>query len=125
MEYEQPDLESRDVRQSLKRGFSGKCPRCGKGHLLHSYLKVNAHCEACELDLSHARADDGPAYLTILIVGHLAALALHIMWTVWEPSPFVLASTISLTAIALSLFLLPRFKGAIIGFQWAKGVHGF
>jgi uncharacterized protein (DUF983 family) len=25
----------------------------------------------------------------------------------------------------LSLYLLPRLKGALIGFQWAKGMGGF
>lgn len=115
----------RDVRVSTKRGFLLRCPRCGEGHVLHSYLKVKDSCNVCELDLTHARADDGPAYFTILIVAHLAGFALHIMWSIWEPSSFVMASTVSLGALGLSFFLLPRFKGALIGFQWAKGLHGF
>jgi uncharacterized protein (DUF983 family) len=27
--------------------------------------------------------------------------------------------------VALSLFLLPRLKGAMIAVQWAKRMHGF
>ncbi|WP_417812469.1 DUF983 domain-containing protein [Thalassospira alkalitolerans] len=27
--------------------------------------------------------------------------------------------------VLLSLYLLPRFKGAIVGLQWAKRMHGF
>lgn len=117
--------EERNLRQSLRRGFFLKCPRCGKGHALHRYLKVCDTCPVCELNLASARADDGPAYFTILLVGHLAGFALHIMWTVWEPAPWILASSVSAGAIALSLYLLPRIKGALIGFQWAKGLHGF
>ena len=31
----------------------------------------------------------------------------------------------SLAAVAASLALLPRIKGALIGFQWAARMHGF
>ncbi len=102
-----------------------KCPRCGEGRALHRYLKVKPTCDVCDLDLSRARADDGPAYFTILIVGHLAGFALHIIWSLWEPTALVMALTVSLGSIALSLALLPRIKGALIAFQWAKKVHGF
>jgi uncharacterized protein (DUF983 family) len=27
--------------------------------------------------------------------------------------------------VAVSLFLLPRFKGMIVAFQWARRMHGF
>lgn len=115
----------RDLRLAVRRGAGLKCPRCGKGRVLHRYLKVNKCCEACYLDLTHARADDGPAYFTILIVCHLVGFAMHFIWSTWEPSPLVMASTVGAGAIALSLLLLPRIKGAMIGFQWAKGLHGF
>lgn len=92
--------------------------------MLHAYLKVNDQCPVCGLDLTNARADDGPAYLTILLVGHLAGFALHFMWSLWQPEPWVMATTICLGATALSLWLLPRVKGALIGYQWAKGLHG-
>lgn len=119
------NLDERKLGLSIRRGFALKCPSCGKGRVLHKYLKVNDNCTVCGLDLSYARADDGPAYFTILLVSHLAGFALHIMWSAWQPSPLVMASTLSVGVLVLSLLLLPRFKGAIIGFQWAKGLHGF
>ncbi len=125
MTTEQHETTDRNPRAAMRLGFQLKCPNCSKGRVLHKYLKVKDACGVCDLDLTHARADDGPAYLTILIVGHLAGFGLHIMWSAWAPSPFVLASSVSLAAIGLSLFLLPRFKGALIGFQWAKRMHGF
>ena len=121
----QDEEEERDTRLALRRGFFLRCPSCGKGHVLHSYLKVNKSCSNCKLDLTWARADDGPAYFTILLVGHLAGFGLHIMWSIWEPPAIVMASTVSIGAIVLSLALLPRFKGALIGLQWAKRLHGF
>ena len=35
------------------------------------------------------------------------------------------ASTFTVGCVALSLYLLPRLKGAIVGLQWAKRLHGF
>ena len=54
----------------LARGFHKTCPQCGKGPLLTGYLKPQASCSACKEDFSHISADDGPAWLTLLIVGH-------------------------------------------------------
>ena len=92
---------------------------------MSSYLKVRSHCAVCGEDLSHHRADDGPAYVTILVVGHLMAPILHIVYTTFRPEPLVLATTLSIGCIALALYMLPRVKGAIVGLQWAKRLHGF
>jgi uncharacterized protein (DUF983 family) len=79
----------------------------------------------CQEDLSPARADDGPAYLTILIVGHLMAPLLHIVFVRYRPEPLVLFSIFAVGCLALSLYLLPRLKGMIVGIQWARKMHGF
>jgi hypothetical protein len=55
----------------MKRGFRGRCPRCGEGKLFRAFLKVDNHCSVCGLDFTPHRADDLPAYLVIVIVGHL------------------------------------------------------
>ena len=115
----------RDTRQAIKRGFKRSCPRCGKGPLFDGYLSVSKECSECALDLTHQRADDGPAYLTIVIVGHLLIPLLVPAYKAWDLTPAVMAAVFSALAVGLSLFLLPRLKGALIGFQWAKGMHGF
>ena len=119
------DTDERPFWPSLRKGWRRKCPRCGKGGLLHSYLKVNDACTSCDLDYSHHRADDGPAYLTILIVGHLMAPTLLIAFKVFRPEPLVLFSVFAVGCTSLSLYLLPRLKGAIVAFQWARQMHGF
>ena len=63
--------EKRDVWTALKRGFRGRCPRCGEGKLFRAFLKVDDHCSVCGLDFTPHRADDLPAYLVIVIVGHI------------------------------------------------------
>lgn len=93
--------------------------------MLSGYLKVRDHCPVCREELHHHRADDGPAYLTILFVGHLMAPLLHIVFVNFRPDPLILFTIFAVGAIGLSLYLLPRLKGAIVGFQWARGLHGF
>lgn len=110
---------------AVLRGWRGRCPACGEGKIMEGYLKVRSHCPSCGEDLSHQRADDGPAYLTILVVGHIMAPLILIVFNAWRPSPLVLITTFSLGTVGLSLWLLPRFKGALVGLQWAKRMHGF
>lgn len=110
---------------ALRKGFRCKCPKCGSGPLLKSYLKVRETCAVCREDLSQHRADDGPAYLTILIVGHIMAPMLHIVFVNFRPDPLVLFTFFAVGCVGLSLYLLPRLKGAIVAFQWARQMHGF
>jgi uncharacterized protein (DUF983 family) len=117
--------EERDIRPALVKGWRRRCPQCGQGPLMKSYLTVRSSCPVCGEELHHHRADDGPAYLTILIVGHLMAPALLWAFTTFRPDPMILASAFTVATVALSLYLLPRLKGAIVGFQWAKRMHGF
>lgn len=115
----------RDLRQSIWRGWRRRCPACGTGPMMKGYLKVRDTCTVCGEALYHQRADDGPAYLTILVVGHLMAPLLGAAFIIFRPDPMVLASVFAIGTVALSLWILPRFKGLMIGFQWAKRMHGF
>jgi uncharacterized protein (DUF983 family) len=117
--------EQRDLKAALKKGALLKCPNCGQGPLLHSYLKVHDSCSHCSQPFHHQRADDGPAYFTILIVGHLLGFAMHIVWSAFRPDPITLAVSFSIGAVLASLLLLPRIKGMLIALQWAKRMHGF
>lgn len=115
----------RPTKPAMIRGALGKCPNCGEGALFERYLKVADQCPNCGEALHHQRADDGPAYLTILIVSHLGAPLLLACYMAWRPSAMTMILTFSLGAIVLSLLLLPRIKGAMVGLQWARKMHGF
>lgn len=115
----------RPLWPALRRGFALKCPNCGSGQIFKRYLTVRNACPVCGEDLSHHRADDGAAYLTILIVGHLMAPLLFIVFKQWRPEPMILFTIFAISTITLSLYLLPRLKGAIVAFQWARFMHGF
>jgi uncharacterized protein (DUF983 family) len=117
--------EDRPLKLALLRGWRRRCPNCGAGPMLRGYLKVRDACPVCGEELHHHRADDGPAYLTILIVGHLLAPILLFTFTKWRPEPLVMAVGFTIGTVALSLYLLPRLKGAMVALQWANRMHGF
>ena len=119
------EIGEREVKPALRRGWRRRCPNCGAGPMMKGYLKVRDDCPVCGEDLSGHRADDGPAYLTILIVGHLMAPAMHIYFVNLRPEPLHGIAVFSVGTVALALYLLPRIKGAIVGYQWAKRLHGF
>lgn len=117
--------EKRDVWQAMARGFRGRCPRCGEGKVFRAFLKVADNCSACGQGFSGHRADDLPAYLVIVIVGHIVVpLALWIETNYAPPVPLQLAIYLPITLIA-SLALLQPVKGAVVGLQWAFRMHGF
>lgn len=122
---EQEIVSDRELKPAMLRGWRRRCPQCGSGPLLKGYLKVRDACPVCDEDMHHHRADDGPAYLTILIVGHIMAPTLLIVFVEFRPDPMVLATGFSIGCVALSLYLLPRLKGTMVAFQWAKRMHGF
>lgn len=119
-------VEARALRPAISRGFAGRCPHCGKGRLFRAYLKVVDHCESCGEELSHQRADDAPAYLTLLLVGHIIIAGLVAEDEFFPNANMLLVGLLwSIVAVTVSLFLLPRIKGALVGYQWAMRMHGF
>ena len=118
-------LAERPTWPALRRGWARRCPNCGAGPLLKGYLKVRENCPVCAEDFTPQRADDGPAYMTILIVGHLMAPILMFVFVKYRPEPATLFTVFSIGTVALSLYLLPRLKGALVALQWAKRMHGF
>jgi uncharacterized protein (DUF983 family) len=117
--------EKRDVWAAMKRGFRGRCPRCGVGKLFRAFLKTADSCSHCGQDFTPQRADDLPAYLVIVIVGHIVVpTALFIEINYSPPVPLQLAIYLPVTFLA-SLALLQPVKGTVVALQWALRMHGF
>jgi uncharacterized protein (DUF983 family) len=117
--------EKRDLWTAMKRGFRGRCPRCGEGKLFRAFLKVADSCDRCGQDFSAHRADDLPAYLVIIVVGHVVVpIALYIETNYSPPVGLQLAIYLPLVAV-LSLALLQPVKGGVVALQWAFRMHGF
>ncbi len=90
-----------------------------------SYLKIADHCPSCGTALHHHRADDAPPYITIMIVGHLVIPLLFLVERTWHPALWLHAILWLPLTLGLTLWLMPRVKGAVVGLQWALQLHGF
>ncbi len=116
----------RNTWQAVKRGFMGRCPHCGLGHIFRAFLKVRDACESCGEPLHHHRADDAPPYITILIVTHVLGFIMVGVLAAYDDIPLWIQMTAwPALVIGLCLTLLPRVKGALIALQWAQRMHGF
>lgn len=118
-------LPERSTSLAVRRGAMGRCPACGVGRLYGKYLKVEPACSACGEEFHHHRADDFPPYVVMFIVGHIVVTLLLWVETTWRPDLWIHAALWGPIIIGSSLALLPPVKGAIIGLQWARYMHGF
>jgi uncharacterized protein (DUF983 family) len=117
--------EPRPLTPALLRGWRRRCPACGGGPMMTGYLAVRDRCAACGSALHHHRADDLPAWATIVIVGHVIAAALLSVEQAFRPPIWIHYAVWPALTLGLSLWLLPRIKGAVVGMQWAWRMHGF
>lgn len=115
----------RPVVPALMRGARRRCPACGTGAMFDGYLSVRQSCPDCGLALHHHRADDAPAWATMLIVGHLMVPLIFFARSLESMPVWAHMTVWPLTALALSLLILPFLKGAIVAYQWAVRLHGF
>jgi uncharacterized protein (DUF983 family) len=112
-------------RDAALRGFFGRCPACGKGKMFLKFLKVNDACPECVEELHHQRADDFPAYLVIVIVGHILVPIILAVETAFAPAYWVHAVLWGPAVLGMTLGLIQPVKGAVVAMQWFLGMHGF
>lgn len=118
-------IAPREVWPAVRRGLKQKCPACGEGALYRKYLKVVDACPRCGEELHHHRADDAPPYFVMLITGHVIVGGILVAERIWAPETWVHLAVALPTLLIMSLWLLPRVKGALVGLQWALRMHGF
>lgn len=88
-------------------------------------LKPFAHCPACGQDWTAQQADDFPAYIAIILTGHIMAPIIIFMVSETDFSMWTnLAIMIGLGLVLIGALLQPA-KGAIIALQWWMGLNGF
>ncbi|WP_371398648.1 DUF983 domain-containing protein [Algimonas porphyrae] len=109
------------LRPKLIRGLKMQCPSCGEAKLFRRFLKPVEHCPSCGVNWGDVRADDGPAWASMLVAGHLVAPAFH--WVVFKEDWPIWASVtgISLLLALLCITLLQPMKGVFMAIIWDKG----
>jgi uncharacterized protein (DUF983 family) len=125
IEFGSSHANDRPLGRSIWRGVKCKCPNCGDGQLFRKFIKPVNRCEICREDYTHQRADDLPAYLVVMIIGHVMVggyLGAEFLFTLssWQH----LAIWVPVSVFG-ALALLQPVKGGVIGLQWALRMHGF
>jgi uncharacterized protein (DUF983 family) len=99
-------------------GLTGRCPRCGKGHLFTGFLTLRKECEACHLDYSFADAGDGPAIFVMLIAGFIVVGAALLVEVVYQPPFWLHAVLWGPLILIVTLGPLRLLKGLLIALQY-------
>jgi uncharacterized protein (DUF983 family) len=115
----------RSVPVSMLRGLRCRCPHCGRAPLFYRYLKVEPVCQTCGHDLDRYPSDDGPAYFTVLLVGHLVIVPFLILAAplIWKASLWVLVPSALTTVALITLTALPIVKGGVVGLTYALDIN--
>jgi uncharacterized protein (DUF983 family) len=125
IEFQSTPVNDRPLGRSIWRGLQCRCPNCDKGKLFRKFIKPVDHCENCQEDFSPQRADDLPAYLVVVIIGHIVVGGfLATEMTLNIPGWMQMAIWIPITIVG-ALALLQPVKGGVIALQWALRMHGF
>ncbi|SLN44096.1 DUF983 domain-containing protein [Oceanibacterium hippocampi] len=128
IEYPSVVQDERPVRslgRALLNGWRKRCPDCANSRMYDGYIKVRRTCPTCGLELHHQRADDAPPYFTISIVGHVVIAGVLVTEKLYAPPEWVHMAVWLPITLLLTLWMLPRIKGALIGLQWSRYMHGF
>ena len=110
--------------RAVRRGLSCLCPRCGRGNIFSRYLKPAEVCSACGAPNGKIRTDDIAPYFTIIVVGHVIVPLLLLVEQLYSPPVWVHWSVWPPLTMLAALRVLPRIKGAVMGWMWWLGIRG-
>jgi len=114
-------MTSLSKKTVMWRGLKLRCPKCDGAPLFRAYLKPVESCASCGHNWSEVRADDGPAWATMIVVLHLLAPFFHFIGIKSDLPSWASSLILCTIGLILALLLLPRMKGLFIGLVWATG----
>jgi len=111
------EFPERTTGELIRLGMRGHCPRCGKGRIFASYLKIAEACPACGLGLTGHDVGDGPVVPAMLVIGTVVVGLALIVEFRWEPALWVHMVLWAPLVTGLVLWMLPRLKGVTVALQ--------
>jgi uncharacterized protein (DUF983 family) len=104
--------------QTILRGITCKCPRCGEGKLYAGFLDLRPGCTHCDLDYAFIDSGDGPAIFIIMLAGAIVVGCALVVEVKYQP-PFWLHAALWLPLIlATTLLPLRSMKSLLIALQF-------
>ncbi|MGJ4940097.1 DUF983 domain-containing protein [Bradyrhizobium sp. HKCCYLS1011] len=106
------------LSQTILRGLTCRCPRCGQGKLFSGFLTLRKRCDACDLDYAFIDTGDGPAIFIMMIAGAVVVFAALIVEVKYQP-PFWVHAALWLPLILVTTLLpLRAMKSLLIALQF-------
>lgn len=109
-----------DLWRALRLGLRSRCPACGEAPLFRRFLKPTSACPSCGRDWTVQAPDDFPAYLVILLLGHLLVpivVEANLHYDLSTPMQMFLWPTVALVA---AMLMIQPIKGFVIALSWAR-----
>lgn len=120
VEHQHAPDGSTPLRWILRSGWKGLCPRCGKGAMFRSWLKITDRCDACGLDYRFAAPDDGPAFFSLCICALPVTAFLVWMQVRFDPPMWVHLVTTAPVMVLGTLLPLRPLKGWLVASQYVN-----
>jgi uncharacterized protein (DUF983 family) len=100
------------VARKFGRALRLKCPRCGGGGILRSWLKMKEQCPTCGLALERGESSDFwiGAYVFNLVGGELVAIGIPLLWIIvaWPTPPWTKVEVVAVVlAVSLPFVFFP------------------
>ena len=113
-------MNLQEFTQTIRKGISCKCPKCGKGNLFSSCysLSLNETCDHCGLNLHNNDSTDGPAVFLIFILGFLLGPLALLLDATFNIPLWGHAIVWSIIIVGLTLGSLEPLKSYIFTLQY-------
>jgi uncharacterized protein (DUF983 family) len=112
------------LKTAVRRALLGRCPCCGQGKLMRSYLKQVENCAVCGEAFGDIRADDAAPWLTIILVGHIF-LPFAFLVNVDRMPTWAAMLMWAACFASIALMILPRAKALFIAILWQTRAPGY
>jgi uncharacterized protein (DUF983 family) len=125
LEKDDVSATDRPLWPALRQALRNRCPACNAAPLFPRFLRTDIECSGCGQSWENHQADDFPAYIVILLLGHiLVPLMIEVNFAFAIPMP-VQAVLWPGIALVLAIAMIQPAKGAVIAFQWSRRMNGF
>lgn len=106
------------LSQTIMRGLTCRCPRCGDGKLYAGFLTLRPSCETCSLDYTFIDTGDGPAIFIIMLAGAIVVAAALIVEIKYQPPFWLHAALWGPLILATTLLPMRSMKSLLIALQF-------
>lgn len=107
-------------RIALRRGWHRQCPNCGSGAIMKGYLSVRGQCPVCQQHMGHQGGDTCLICVFAVLIGAGGLGVVSELPRGGPVDPLMRLTSCAIGTVALSLYLLPRIKGALVALRWLR-----